>query len=351
MPPIKKRVDVNDLKKYLVDLLTAYDVSPDHAASMADVFSWANMRGVDSHGVARVARYIELFDKGQANREPNMVETELRPALALIDADFAPGSVAMSRGADLAVEMAKTQGVAWVQVKNTVHAGAMGYYVERIANAGMVGIVMLAGMPNMAYPGARPAAVATSPFAVGVPAKDSAPFLLDMATATIALGKIKQYKMRGEALPENSAVTADGEPTTDASLAKMPLPLGGMKGAGMSLAFELMTSVLSGGPVVAPVHAKEEGAKRHRQNAVIIAVDPAAFGDVDVFGAAVTDTMESIRGLASVNPDETVGVPGDRGGAVAKERGANGIPLPEATLKELDALAYVKGLPALKTLD
>lgn len=351
MPPVKKRVDVNDLKTFVVDLLTAYDVNPEHAKSMADVFTWANLRGVDSHGVARVARYIELFDKGDANRTPDMVNHALRPALNMIDADFAPGAVAMTRGVDLAVDLAKTQGVGWVQVKNTVHAGAMGYYVERLANAGMVGIVMLAGMPNMAYPGARPAAVATSPFAVGVPSKDGAPFLLDMATATIALGKIKQYKIRGEALPENSAVTAEGLPTTDASLAKMPLPLGGMKGAGMSLAFELLTSVLSGGPVVSPIHNKVEGAKRHRQNAVVIAVDPAAFGDPDTFQAAVADTMASIRGLAPVDPDETVGVPGDRGGAIAQTRGSKGIPLPEPTLNELAELATAKGVKALPTLD
>ncbi|MBL4811486.1 MAG: Ldh family oxidoreductase [Rhodobacteraceae bacterium] len=351
MAPTKKRVDSGELKTFVIDLLSAYDVNIDHAKTMADVFCWANLRGVDSHGVARVARYIELFDKGDANRTPVIVDHALRPALNMIDADFAPGAVAMTRGVDLVVDLAKTQGVGWVQVKNTVHAGAMGYYVERLANAGMVGIVMLAGMPNMAYPGARPAAVATSPFAVGVPAKDSAPFLLDMATATIALGKIKQYKIRGEALPDNAAVTADGVPTTDASLAKMPLPLGGMKGAGMSLAFELLTSVLSGVPVVSPIHAKADGAKRHRQNAVIIAVDPAAFGDTEAFQMAVTETLNSIRGLTPVSPDETIGVPGDRGGAIAKTRANTGIPLPEATLNELASLAEAKGMNTIKTLD
>lgn len=349
MAPVKKLVDASELNSFVTSLLVAYDVSQDHAQQMADIFTWSNLRGVDSHGVARVPRYVELFDKGEANRNPQMKEQILRPALAMLDADFAPGAVALGRAVDMGVEMARFQGVAWVQVKHTVHAGAMGYYAERAANQGMLAIIMLAGMPNMAYPGARPAAVATSPLAIGVPAADQEPFLLDMATATIALGKIKQYALRGEALPENSAVTAEGIPTTDAEQAKMPLPLGGMKGAGMSLAFELITSVLSGVPVVAPVHARLEGAKRHRQNASVIIVDPSAFGDAGQFRSQVSETLNSIRGLAPVTEGDQIGVPGDRGGTTAAKRKANGIPLPEKILGELNDLAEAKGLASLAT--
>lgn len=348
MAKTPRLVNANELKQFLVNLLSTVGISTQNAKSMADVFIWANLRGVDSHGVARIPRYIELFESGEANKAPNMVEQQPKPSVINIDADFAPGPVAISRAVDLAAKLAKQQGVGWVQVKHTVHAGAIGYYVERAANLGVVGIAMLAGMPNMAYPGAKGPAVATSPFAVGIPAKGTSPFLLDMATATIALGKIKQYKIKGLPLPENAAVTAEGIPTTDASEAKMPLPLGGMKGAGMSLAFELMTSVLVGSPIVAPFHAKAEGAKKHRQNAVIICVDPAVFGDPDIFGAAVADTMQSIRNLEPLDTDSPVGVPGDRGSAIALQRAANGIPVPNATWDNLEALAkkYELKLPS-----
>lgn len=344
MAATPRLINPADLSRFLVDLLTTVGVSNTNAAMMAEVFTWANLRGVDSHGVARIPRYVELFDSGEANKKPNIVETKPKPAVIQMDADFAPGPVALSRAVDLAVELAHEQGVGWVQVKHTVHAGAIGYYVERAAKQGVVGIGMLAGMPNMAYPGAKGPAVATSPFAVGVPAGNASPFLLDMATATIALGKIKQFKIKGLPLPENAAVTAEGIPTTDASEAKMPLPLGGMKGAGLSLAFELLTSVLSGSPIVAPFHAKAEGAKRHRQNAVIIALDPSVFGDPDMFGAAVAQTMDSIRNLEAVDANNPVGVPGDRGGAVAAKRSASGIPIPEKTWNELAQLSEKFGL-------
>jgi ureidoglycolate dehydrogenase (NAD+) len=297
-----------------------------------------------------VPRYLELFDTGEANRAPKMAESRPRPAMALLDADFAPGAVAMSRAVDLAAEIARTEGVGWVQVKHTVHAGAVGAYAERAALAGMIGIVILAGMPNMAWPGVRGAAVATSPIAIGVPSSSGSPFLLDMATAMIALGKIKQYELRGEPLPADSAVTAEGEPTTDAALAKMPLPLGGIKGAGLSLGFELLTSVLAGVPIVAPVHGKLPGAKRHRQNAAVIVVDPTAHGGSGAFETAVADTLASIRSLPPLSEGSAVGVPGDRGDATAAERRKGGIPLPQKAVDELNALAEAKGLPPLATL-
>jgi ureidoglycolate dehydrogenase (NAD+) len=337
-PAAPQGIDASDLRRFVGELLVANGVDKASAAQMAEVFLWANLRGVDSHGVARVPRYLELFDSGEANRAPSIKERRLRPGVAMIAADYAPGAVALGRGTDLACQMAAEQGVAWVSVRETVHAGAMGYYVERAARAGMIGIVMLAGMPNMGWPGAKGAAVATSPLAIGIPGDDG-PFLLDMATAMIALGKINQYKIKGLPLPEGAAVTAEGVPTTDAALAKMPLPLGGMKGAGMSLAFELVTSVLSGVPVVAPLHARAEGAKRHRQNAVIIALDPSAFGDAAAIRRSVTATLGSIRGLTPLDPAEPVAVPGDRGAATAKKRVAKGVPIPKATWDELAALA------------
>jgi ureidoglycolate dehydrogenase (NAD+) len=350
MPPAPIRVAADALDDFSRRLLTADGVDTTHAARMAEVFVWANLRGVDSHGVARLPRYLELFASGEANRTPNMVVSRPRPAVALIDADHAPGAVAMGQAVDLAIAIARDEGAAWVQVRHTVHAGAVGAYAEAAARAGMVGLVMLAGMPNMAWPGVQGAAVATSPIAIGVPAAGGAPFLLDMATAMIALGKIKQYEMRGEPLPEGSAVTADGEPTTDAAQAKMPLPLGGIKGAGLSLAFELATSVLAGSPIVAPVHAKAPGARRHRQNAAVVVVDPACFGPADAFATAVANTLAAIRGLPPLREGSAMGVPGDRGAATAAKRRTGGIPLPAKLVEELDALAAAAGLLPLTRL-
>lgn len=344
------KVAHSDLRAFIETTFTKIGLKAEDSAAMADVFLWANLRGVDSHGVSRVPRYVELFESGEANLKAQIEVERLRPALALVSADHAPGPVALTRGMRIAIEIAREQGVGWVQVKETVHAGALGYYTEMAANEGMVGLAFLAGMPNMAYPGARGAAVATSPFAITVPAGDRAPFSLDMATATIALGKINQYKMKGLQLPPDAAVTADGVPTTDPAEAKMPLPMGGIKGAGMSLGFELLTSVLAGVPIVAPFHAKSEGAKRHRQNAVLMAVDAAAFGDPEAYAASVAQTLAAITGLAPLDETAPVSVPGERGARTAEKRKAEGIPLPQGIWKALTGMAEKLGIDLPKAV-
>lgn len=230
-----------------------------------------------------------------ANAKPDIKLESSTPAAAVLDADRAPGPVALTAAAEEAVTRARTTGIATVGVRHTVHTGAIGYYVSKIAEQGLVGIGFVAGMPNMGYTGVKGAAVATSPLAIAVPAESHAPLLLDMATATIALGKIRQAKASGTPLPEGAAATADGTPTTDPAQAVMPLPLGGVKGSGMSLAFELLTSVLVGAPIFAAFHSDDPQGRKHRQNALLIAIDPAVFGDTDGFTAAVDATLSTLK--------------------------------------------------------
>ncbi|MFJ8105694.1 Ldh family oxidoreductase [Streptomyces sp. NPDC096132] len=334
-PPSKVLVPAEDLRTFCAALLEKGGLSAEHARTTADVFVWAALRGVDSHGIARVPAYLDLLEKGVANADARIVVESSAPAAAVLDADRAPGPVALSAAADEAVTRARATGVAAVGVRRTVHTGAIGYYVSRIAEQGLVGIGFVAGMPNMGYTGVKGAAVATSPLAVAVPARQHAPLLLDMATATIALGKIRQAKAAGTPLPEGAAATADGTPTTDPEEAVMPLPLGGAKGSGMSLAFELLTSVLVGAPIFAAFHSDDPAGRGHRQNALLIAVDPAAFGGADVFAQDVDATLGTLKGLPVADGAQGVFYPGERSAAVAEGRGAKGIPVAPKVWREL----------------
>ncbi|MGW0816652.1 Ldh family oxidoreductase [Streptomyces viridiviolaceus] len=343
--PGKVRVPADDLRTFAAALLERGGLSPEHARTTADVFVWAAQRGVESHGVARVPAYLDLLAKGVANARADIKVESSRPAAAVVDADRAPGPVALSAAADEAVERARAFGVATVGVRRTVHTGAIGYYVSRIAEQGLVGLGFVAGMPNMGYTGVKGAAVATSPLAIAVPAADHAPLLLDMATATIALGKIRQAKANGTPLPENAAATEDGTPTTDPSLAVMPLPLGGAKGSGMSLAFELLTSVLVGAPIFSAFHSDDPAGREHRQNALLIAVDPAAFGgSAEDFTEAVDATLGTLKGLPVADGADGVYYPGERSAAVARERGEKGIPVAPKVWRELTERAAELGV-------
>jgi ureidoglycolate dehydrogenase (NAD+) len=328
-------VPAGELTTFAAALLEKSGLSTEHARTTAEVFVWAAQRGIESHGIARVPAYLGLLDKGVANASAELTVESSRPATAVLDADRAPGPVALTAAARDAVDRARSTGIASIGVRRTVHTGAIGYYVSRIAAKGMIGVGIVAGMPNMGYTGAKGAAVATSPLAIAVPTASHAPLLLDMATATIALGKIRQAKAAGTALPDGAAAAEDGTPTTDPAEAIMPLPLGGAKGSGMSLAFELLSSVLVGAPIFSAFHSGDPEGRKHRQNALLIAIDPAAFGDADDFLAAVDDSLDALKGLPAADGAAGVFYPGERSAATAAARAEQGIPVAPKVWREL----------------
>ncbi len=346
MPPATKVViPADELAAFVTALFTRSGTSPEHARTISDVLIWASLRGVDSHGVSRVPRYLELLDSGEANPEPDIQITSNLPGVAVLDADRAPGPVALTEAAAEAVARARSYGIGAVAVRRTVHTGAVGHYTAKIAEAGLIGLAFVAGMPNMGYTGVKGAAVATSPLSIAVPAQGRPPVLLDMATATIALGKIAQYRNSGQPLPEGAAATAEGVPTTDPDLARMPLPLGGAKGAGMSLLFELLTSVLVQAPILSSFHGDDPEGRVHRQNALVIALDPAAFGDADAFPEAVGRTLDTLKGLPAAEPGTEIAYPGERSAATAVTRTGNGVPVAGKVWKEIVVVAERLSVP------
>jgi LDH2 family malate/lactate/ureidoglycolate dehydrogenase len=320
----KVLVRADDLRALVAGVFRARGTREAEAAAVADALVWANLRGIDSHGVSRVPRYLELFDKGES--VPDALPSVARPraAIAIVDAHAAPGPVALNRAADEAVACARECGVGWA--------------------AGLAAVGVVAGVPNMAYAGAKGAAVATSPLSVAVPAGRHELVLLDMATAVMALGRIAQLKAAGKELPPGVALTADGEPTTDPALAKVPTPVGGAKGSGMSLVFEMLASGLVANPIVPGYHSGTKEGRRHRQNAFILAVDVSAFLPLNEFTATVDDTVDAIKSLPPADETREVLVPGERGRRSEAERAASGIPLGPKVWRELTEIAAGLGV-------
>jgi ureidoglycolate dehydrogenase (NAD+) len=325
--PEKVKISADALRSMVRAMFEKLGASAEDATTVANVLVWANLRGVDSHGVSRIPRYVEMFESGEAKARPELKVTFPRPALITIDAGGAPGPVAMHLAASAAIKAARNTGIAWAAVRGTVHTGAIGYYASEVAQAGMIGIGLVAGVPNMAYAGSNAAGVATSPIAIAVPSARHGTVLLDMATAVIALGKIAQYRQSGTPLQPGMALTATGEPTTDPALAEIPLPVGGAKGSGLSLMIEFLTSVLVGNPIVAEYHTGTEHGQRHRQNGTIIAVDIAAFGSAPEFGSAIDAAIDAIKALPLAPDTKEILYPGERGSRTFEERSRRGIPI------------------------
>ena len=338
-----------DLARFAAGLFTAAGAPAGDAALIAKALIWANLRGVDSHGVLRIPGYLARIDNGITNPSPDMQITTDLPAAAVLDADQGFGQVALARATGIAIEKASAAGIGLCLIRRTVHMGAIGYFALDIAAEGMAGIAINVSRPNMAYPGARTAGLATSPIAIAVPGSTHAPLMLDMATATQSMGKIQLARDTGQKLGKGWAVDADGNPTTDPNKAVIPTALGGSKGGGLSLMFECLTSLTVGNPLIAPFLEAAPDSRQHMQNGLVIAIDIAQFGDVGDYAREVDRLADAIKSLPRADGVNEILVPGERGDGVLERRRKTGIPLPDGTWKRLEEVATRLGVAMPKS--
>jgi ureidoglycolate dehydrogenase (NAD+) len=312
-------------------------MAADDARIIADALIWANLRGGDSHGVIRLPRYIELIDKGEmdpAARPDVALDSPLR---FVLDGMRCAGPIAMMRAIAVAGDRARSGGLCVGLVRNTTHTGAIGRYAHALAERGCVVFIAVAGIPLMAYHGARVRSVSTSPLAIGVPT-GRGPVVLDMATSVAALGRLVQARAAGDPIPYGWAIAEDGTPTTDPKTAAIPLPLGGPKGSGLSLMFEFIAGLLSGAPVLAPALGPNHST-RHTQNAFILALDVAAFRPPADFAADADELIDVIKSLPVRDGFDEILLPGERGRRIETARRTTGIPIRPATWEALGVLA------------
>jgi len=326
-------------------LLEAGGFAPHHARETAGVLVWANARGADSHGVLRIPRYIEMIEMGRIDPVAIPKVERRDGATAVLEAANAPGASSMLMAMDEAIDLAGQMGVGWCSARNISHAGAVGYYAQRAAARGCVGIVMTASGPLMAYHGARVSGVSTNPISIAAPATGW-PLLLDMSTSTVALGKVTFAKDAGISIPEGWGLDETGAPTTDPKKVSTVTPLGGPKGSGLSLMIEVLSSVLVANPVISKVLTGQGGT----MNGVALAVDIKRFSDPVVFVEQVDALAAALRNLPIAQGTDAILMPGERGFELAKARETTGIPIAAGTIKRLSTLADALGVEAPKAL-
>jgi ureidoglycolate dehydrogenase (NAD+) len=207
-------IDPDVLQGFAAALLAAGGFTADQAEQTAAMLVWANLRGADSHGVLRIPRYVEMVELGLINPAAQPRRASGKGAVAVIDAERAPGAVGMNIAARTASELADTHGIGWCAVRSISHAGAIGYYAQHVAQAGRIAIAMTASKPLMIYHGSRVEGVSTNPIAIAAPTSNPArPLLLDMSTASVALGKIMAARDAGTPIPVGWAVDENGQET------------------------------------------------------------------------------------------------------------------------------------------
>ncbi|HEY8578804.1 MAG TPA: Ldh family oxidoreductase [Beijerinckiaceae bacterium] len=333
-----------DLAAFVTSVFVARGFPPHDAAQVADVLVWADLRGVDSHGVERLPSYLAIIGRGEMKPDAKPVLQDVAPALFRVDSDRASGPVPMMMAMEEALSRARMFGVACGVVCRSAHTGAIGYYAQWGARRGCATIVMGSGPPLMAYHGARVASLSTSPLAIAVPGGPDGVLTLDMATAVAAAGKLKQHERESRPIPEGWALDKAGAPTTDPAAAAIALPIGGPKGAGLGLMFECLTSLMAGAPLLAAMVGP--GRKPfHMQSEMVIAVDVKRFRDVEDYAADVDALADVIRGLPRADEAEPIRLPGERAEAEARRREAEGVPLSPRLRDQLVEIARACGVP------
>jgi ureidoglycolate dehydrogenase (NAD+) len=345
------RVSHGELIRFVTGVFSATGMRPSDAGTVAEVLVWANERGIDSHGVIRIPGYLAEIKKGRFNPTAQPLTRQLLPATFMMHCNRAAGSVCMMRAAALAIEGACKFGVGLGLLSDPHHLGAIGRYAQWVAERGHAALVILAGLPFMAYHGAKVASIGTSPIAIGVPGPgpQDTPLVLDMATGLTSAGRLRQAAAEGETIPEGVAIDAHGKPTADAGQAAAVLPIGGAKGSGLSLMFECLTGILAGTPIIAPLGGTS-GAKAPIQNAMIIVLNIANFRPSTGYRRDIQQLKEVVKALPRRDGFGELLLPGERGDREAELRRRIGIPVPGKLWTELDNLAQELGVSRLRPL-
>ena len=326
-------------------------MSDANASRMAQLMAEADIGGQDGHGVFRLPQYVKRIRSGGMAVNPEISVISERTATALLDGGDGPGHLVMSRAADLAIEKARTCGVAWVGARYSNHAGPAFLYAKMPLAEDMIGLYVAVGSANHMPPwGGTDLLLSTNPIAVAVPSNARPSIVLDMATTVAAYGKVKTAADRGETMPEGWMIDKMGQPLTDPTRARdgLLLPIGGPKGYGLSLIFGLLAGTLNGaafGRDVVDFNADPKATTNTGH--FIVALDIAAFADVETFKTQVDGIWEEMKSSHTLPGVDEIRLPGERLAATSAKRLAEGIPIPDALAGRLDGLADELGVARL----
>jgi LDH2 family malate/lactate/ureidoglycolate dehydrogenase len=355
------RVPPKQIRQLLGSVLRAWGMSDAHADTTAEMMLETDLRGVDSHGISMLPTYDREFRSGRLNMRPIFKTQREGPAMALIDADASLGHPVSVHAMNLAVDKCRDTGVAVVSVVNSHHFGAAGCYSRIAADRGVIGMVTAStrGVTLVPTFGAEPV-MGTNPLAFAAPARRNPPFELDMATTTVAAGKVKVYKLNHKPLPAGWVVDGAGEPVTDPEQAFRHVfekpeggitPLGGAravgghKGYGLAVMVHILGGALSGASF-SPIRNRTQGpSDPHNIGHFFMAIDPRAFRPEGDFEEDLDQVIDVLHNAKPADPGQPVLVAGDPEMATRKERLQHGVPIPEDLMEQLRAVAKSAGVP------
>ena len=357
------RVDVNYAIELITDIFKAKSCNNYEAKTIAERLCGSNLKGHDSHGIVRVPRYVLWMEWGWVfpNIKPELIVDS--GALALIDAKQGFGQVAGEFAVDEGINRAKLHGVSVVGLKNSGHLGRIGDWSERAADAGLVSLhfVNVRGSLLVAPFGGSDRRGSTSPLSIGVPSKDTDHIILDMATSTVAEGKVMVAQKGGKPLPSGALIDSNGNLTINPEVMygkinenEVPNSENGTgaitafglhKGSGINFMMEILGGALTGSGVSAGIDDKEKRKFANGMLSLYVKVDNMV--NFEYFLNEVRSYADFVRSSPPANKNEKVLIPGDKEISTYKDRLANGLPVAPIVWQNIKQTAKDLNIPNL----
>jgi LDH2 family malate/lactate/ureidoglycolate dehydrogenase len=346
------RVDADELEELMRDVFEALGVKPDEARTCAEVLIESDLKGIDSHGVARLKqKYFDSIKDGIQYPETNLETIRDRGAMAVFDGGHGMGMVIASRAMQTAIDKAKKFGLGMVTVRNSTHFGIAGYYSQMATNQDMIGITGTNARPAVAPTFGVENMMGTNPLTFGIPSDEEFPFLIDCATSLVQRGKVETYDRLGKELPEGWVIGEDGEAKTNPAQILKDLvegqaalaPLGGIgeesgghKGYGYAATVEILSAALSGANFLKALSDVKDG-ERVKQNLghFFIAIDVSFFQPLEEVKKTTGDILRKLRNSRKAPGEDRIYTAGEKEYLARQKRTEEGIPLTAVTREEL----------------
>ena len=333
------------LRSFVQEIMLALGTPPEAAALMADSLVAASLRGVDSHGLQLLPFYVAQIEDGRVDvRAKGKVALEAG-ALLSYDGENSLGQVVAKECCGHAVRIARDHGLGLVTARDSNHFGAAAYWAQQISDEGMIGVLLCNASPIVAPWQGREPRWGTNPICVSVPGGG---WLLDMATTTVAMGRIYKAGINREPeIPPGWAMDSDGSPTTstEAALQGLLMPLGGYKGSGLAMMVEILTGVLSGGAISTELGGLRVKGRPFGVSQFFLAIDAERLMPREQWEARVGQLIAMAKSSAPAKGWSEVLVAGEPEWRNAQERNTGGIPVSDGLWEQLTGIAARLGVP------
>ncbi len=348
------RVSATQLASFIATAMSALCLPKKDAQTIAELMAEADMQGSDGHGVIRLAPYAKRILAGGLNLQPHIKVVQERTAMALVDGDNGMGHLVMKQATELAIQKAKSSGIAWVGSRLSNHAGPASLYARMALKHDMIGLYFAVGNANHLPPwGGLDMLLSTNPIAAAIPSLNEAPIVLDMATTVAAYGKVKAKAQRGEMMPEGWMIDRQGKPLLDPTKSEegFLLPIGGYKGYGLSLVVGILAGTLNGAAMGSQViDFNKDFSSTTNTGQAIAVIDPAAFGDITEFKQNVDRLVRELREAKRMPGVDRIWLPGEQSHLRRIDNQKHGVLLAPSLVKQLNDLASQLQIDAISPL-